>query len=161
MRRKTLWIGVAALIVALAAATAAFATQHQNATTPSYAAFTATSAPALTPSWAPGACRSLMSDPTALREMQVLRAQHQADMQAWFDKYGADPASAAARAALAKLRAEHWNDMRSLKKHGIDVRTRGRGSMMSSSGAGNGGMMGVGSAAGTGYGSGTGMMGGL
>ena len=45
-------------------------------------------------------------------------------------EFGADPTSAAAQAALAKLRAEHINDMLTLmKKYGIR-QARGRSTMM-------------------------------
>lgn len=61
-----------------------------------------------------GACGALMSDPEAVRAMQDLRAEHQQEMQAWFDKYGADPTSEKAQAALRDLRTEHWKDMKAL-----------------------------------------------
>ena len=81
---------------------------------------------------ASGACGALMSNPKAVKAMQALRAEHQKEMQAWIDKYGADPTSAEAQAALKALRDEHWNDMRALfKKFGIKV----------PAGAGPGGMM--------------------
>ena len=68
------------------------------------------------------ACGTLMGNPKALKAMQDLRAEHQRDMQAWSDKYGADPGGAEAQAALQALRQEHWNDMRGLfKKLGIKV----------------------------------------
>ena len=77
-----------------------------------------------------GVCRQLMNDPKALKAMQALRAEHLKDMQAWNDKYGADPTSAAAQKALRELRQEHWNDMRQLlKKYGITLPDRGPGMM--------------------------------
>ncbi len=69
-----------------------------------------------------GACGALMSNPKALEAMQDLRAEHQGDMQAWSDRYGADPSSAEAQAALRNLREEHWNDMREVfEKYGVDA----------------------------------------
>jgi len=64
----------------------------------------------------PGVCRALMNDPKALKAMQALRAEHQKDMRAWWDRYGSDPTSAAAQKALQALRREHRNDMRALLK---------------------------------------------
>lgn len=88
--------------------------------------------------WGGGACRSLMSDPAAVKDMQALRAEHRADMQAWWQKYGSDASSAAAQDALRQLREEHWNDMQQLfKKHGITPPSR-------ASGQGGPGMMGGG-----------------
>ena len=59
--------------------------------------------------WRPGggsgACRTLMSNPKALKAMQDLRVEHQEDMQAWSGVYGADPSSAEAQAALQALRS--------------------------------------------------------
>jgi hypothetical protein len=67
-----------------------------------------------------GSCGALMSNPDAVKGMQDLRVEHRADMQAWWQKYGSDPQSAAAQEALRALRQEHWNDMRALfKKFGI------------------------------------------
>jgi hypothetical protein len=67
-----------------------------------------------------GACGALMSNPKALEAMQELRAEHQAEMQAWYQQYGSDPSSAAAQAARRQLREEHWNDMQQLfKKYGV------------------------------------------
>jgi hypothetical protein len=68
----------------------------------------------------PGACRSLMSDPAAVKAMLTLREEHLKDMQAWWGKYGRDPRSPEAQKALRELRQEHWNDMQQLfKKLGI------------------------------------------
>jgi len=154
MRSRMLWIGVAAVVVALSAATVAFAATQRS---------TAGSAPthAATPTL--GSLRgAMMGGAVTVKDMRGLHAEHQADIQAWFDKYGADPSSAVARTALAKLRAEHWNDMRALlKNYGINAGTTGRGTMMGGSGAGYGGMMGgAGYGSSTGTGTGTGMMGG-
>jgi hypothetical protein len=93
------------------------------------------------------ACGQLMSNPKAVAAMQALRVEHRQDMQAWYDTYGADPASADAQAALKALRTEHWNDMKALfKEFGIQVpkgtgpgACGGQGGMM-----GGGGMMGNG-----------------
>jgi len=151
MRRKMLWIGVAAVVVALSVATVAFAAT-QRSTTGSARANAATTSI--------GFRGAMMGGAVTVKNMRALHAEHQADMKAWFDKYGADPSSAAARTALAKLRAEHWNDMRAqLKKYGINAGTTGRGTMMGGSGAGYGGMMG-GAGYGSSTGTGTGMMGG-
>ena len=153
MRRKMLWIGVAAVVVALSAATVAFATTQRS---------TSTSTPTTSTSLGTGAVRGvMMGGAVSVKDMRALHAEHQADMKAWLDKYGADPNSTAARAAIAKLRAEHWNDMRAqLKKYGINAGTTGRGTMMGGSGAGYGGMMGgAGYGSSTGIDTGTGMMG--
>ncbi len=144
MRRRMLWIGVAAVVVALSAATVAFAATQRS---------TAGSAPTRAATSTLGSFRGTMMGGTfTVKDMRALHAEHLADMKAWFDKYGADPSTAAARAAMAKLRAEHWNDMRALmKKYGVNLGTTGRGTTMGGAG---GGMMG-------GYGpsTGSGMMG--
>jgi len=116
------------------------------------------------------ACGALMSNPKAVKEMQSLRAEHRQEMQAWIDKYDADPSSAEAQAALKALRGEHWNAMRDLfKKLGIKVPAGVvPGGMMRGSGGCGAACGGAGSGAGaqgTGYrsgmmGSGGGMMGG-
>ena len=140
-----LWIGVAAVAVALSAATVAFAATQQS---------TASSPPARAATSALSSPRGTMrGGAVTVKDMGALHSEHLADMKAWFDKYGADPSSVAARTAMAHLRAEHWNAMRELmKKYGINAGATGRGTMM----GGYGGMMG-------GYGSstGTGMMGGI
>jgi hypothetical protein len=109
------------------------------------------------------ACDALMGNPKAVKAMQTLRAEHQKEMQAWNDQYGADPSSAEAQASLRQLREEHWNDMRGLlKKLGIKVpEGYGPGRMMRGSGdCGGCGGAGSGSAAGVqGGGFGNGMMG--
>ena len=82
------------------------------------------------------ACGALMSNPKAVKAMQSLRAEHRQEMQAWIDKYGADPSSAEAQAALKSIREEHRNDMRDLfKRLGIKVPAGvGPGGMMRGSG---------------------------
>ena len=88
-------------------------------------------------------------------------------MQNWSDKYGSDPSSAEAQAALQTLRQEHWNDMRDLfKKYGVTA-PQGAGPASGQRSGGCGGACGgYGSGSGTqgtGYGmmgSGSGMMGG-
>ena len=150
MRRRMLWIGVTALVVALSAATVAFATSQRSVTssspTPARAADPTSS------DWH----GTTMGGAVSVKDMQEQHAEHQADMQAWFDKYGADPSSAAAQTALDKLRTEHWNDMRELlKKYSADPATTPQGGAAGGYGAG---MMGGGSGYGAGYG--TGMMGG-
>jgi hypothetical protein len=47
-------------------------------------------------------------------EMAKLMQEHAKDMSAWLQKYGADPASAAAQKALQQLRTEHQADMQTL-----------------------------------------------
>ena len=120
------------------------------------------------------ACGQLMSNPKAVAAMQALRDEHRQEMQAWYDKYGADPTSVDARAALKTLRQAQWNDMRALfAQFGVKVPTGagpgvcgGRGGMMGGGNgpcgsAGGGGCAGPGSGAGTqGSGYGGGMMGG-
>ena len=110
-------------------------------------------------------CGALMSNPKALKAMQELRVEHQKEMQAWRDRYGAEPNSAEAQDALRQLRQEHWNDMRALlKKLGVNVPDgAGPGMMGSGAGcgvAGGGGCGGPGTSAGSGAGYGGGMMGG-
>jgi len=127
-----LWIGVAAVVVALSAATVAFAAATQRSTTSSSS--TPTRAAAQTSSGWRG---TMMGGAVTVTDMQAQHAEHQADMQAWFDRYGADPNSATARAALDKLRAEHWSDMRALlKKYGVDPATTPRGSATGGYGSG-------------------------
>jgi len=160
MTRKTLWIGLTALVVALVAATAAFATtQHRGAIAKPPATLTAAAASAPTQTGIPRACRALMSNPAAWKDMQALRAQHLKDMQAWRKQYGSDPSSAAAQAALAKLRTEHWNDMRALlQKYGAGTGATTPGGMMGGSGNAYRGMM-DGSGYNPGTAAGSGMMG--
>jgi hypothetical protein len=87
------------------------------------------------------ACAKLMSNPKAVAAMKALREEHRAEMQAWYDRYGADPTSAEAKAALKALRLEHWNDMKALfKEFGIKV-PKGAGPGVC---GGHGGMMGGG-----------------
>ncbi len=84
-----------------------------------------------------GACRSLMGDPAAIKDMQALRAEHLKDMQAWSQKYGSDPTSSAAQQALGQLRQEHWNDMQQLfKKYGIAAPSSGAGGSVGTLGPG-------------------------
>jgi hypothetical protein len=64
----------------------------------------------------------LMSDPAAVKAMQPLHAEHVKDMQAWQGRYGADPKSAGAQAALKTMRREHVREMRAaFRKLGIKV----------------------------------------
>jgi hypothetical protein len=159
MKRTSLWIGIAALVVALVAATAAFATTRSGASaTRAVTTFAAAATSAPDQTSVHGACGALMNDPAAWKDMQAQRADHFKDMQAWSKQYGSDPNSAAARAALAKLRTEHWNDMRALlQKYGAgSAASDGRTNAAPSCGYGYGagGMMGCGS-----YGARAGMMG--
>ncbi len=155
-----LWIGAAALVVALSAATVAFAAT-QRSTSGSSAA--PTRAAAQTAQRSNGWTGATMGGAVSVQGMNSLHAEHVGDMQAWFDRFGADPDSAAAQAALDKLRAEHWNDMRQLsKQYGVGPAATDKGGTTGGYGAGmmgggsgyRGGMMGGGS----GYGAG--MMGG-
>jgi hypothetical protein len=67
-------------------------------------------------------CNRLMSDTAAVKAMQPLHEEHVKDMQAWQDRYGADPTSAVAKAALATMRREHVGEMRAaFKKLGIKI----------------------------------------
>jgi hypothetical protein len=123
-----------------------------------------------------GACTQLLKNPQAAQEMQALRAEHQQEMQDWWAKYSADPASAEARAALKALRTEHWNDMKALfAKYGVKLPANaGPGNLgygMMGGGCGGGGCgqggagcggFGQGGATGAGYGMmGGGTMGGV
>ena len=93
------------------------------------------------------ACGQLMKNPEAVAEMQALRVEHRAEMQAWYETFKSDPTSAKAKAALKALRLEHWNDMKALfKKYGIKVPKGvgpgvcgGQGGMMGGGMMGNGG----------------------
>ncbi len=103
------------------------------------------------------ACGTLMSNPKALKAMQGLRAEHQADMQAWYEQYGSDPSTPEAQAALQTLREEHWKDMSELfKRYGVKVRAgSGPGAMMRGGGCGGAcGGAGAGAPQGAGYGGG-------
>jgi hypothetical protein len=99
-----------------------------------------------------GACATLMTNPQAVKDMQALRAEHQKDMQAWWDKYGSDPNSAEAQAAMKALRTEHWNDMKALfAKYGVALPANaGPGTC----GGGGNGMMGGGGCGGAAGGAG-------
>ena len=145
MKRKTLWIGIAALVVALVAATAAFATVQHRAGAVTTTTRLVAATPASADTEVPGACGALMSDPAAWKDMQALRAEHFKDMQAWLKQYGSNSGSSAAQAALAKLRSEHWNDMRALlQKYGAGSATSGSGPATGGPGSGYRGMMGGG-----------------
>jgi hypothetical protein len=106
-----------------------------------------------------GACGALMSNPKALNAMQALRAKHQAEMQAWNTRYGSDPMSAEAQAALQKLREEQWNDMRKLfGQYGSKAPVTGGpgGVMPGVERGGCGGACGAAGASGSGQGTGSG-----
>lgn len=67
-------------------------------------------------------CERLMSNPAAMKAMQPLHAEHVKDMQAWQARYGTDPQSDEAQAALKTMRKEHVREMRAaFKKLGIKV----------------------------------------
>ena len=144
MRGKALLITGAALVLALSVASVAFAATKSSSATPAAQARGA-------------ACGALLDDPAAASELQALRTEHQADMQAWYDKYGTDRSTTAAQTALTNLRAEHQNDMQALlTKYGIDASLCSGGGMM---GGGNGGgMMGGGNGGGNGMGGGCGVV---
>jgi hypothetical protein len=96
-------------------------------------------------------CSRIMGNSTAMKAMQPLHAEHVKDMQAWRDRYGSDPKSAEATAALATMRREHVREMRAaFQKLGIKV-PAGVCSISMMDGTNGAGMMGGGS---------TGMMGG-
>jgi hypothetical protein len=64
----------------------------------------------------------MMSDPSAMKAMQPLHAEHLKDMQAWQAQYGTDPQSVEAQAALKTMRKEHVREMQAaFKKLGIKV----------------------------------------
>ena len=65
-------------------------------------------------------CERVMGDSAAMKAMQPLHAEHVKDMQAWQARYGTDPKSDEAQAALKAMRKEHAREMRAaLKKLGI------------------------------------------
>ena len=125
MRGKLLWITGAAVVLVLSVASVAFAATQDRSTT----------APA---PQARAAAGTLLDDPAAAADLQALRTENQTDMQAWFDKYGADTTTSAAQAALTELRTEHQSDMEALfAKYGVDAG-------LCSGGGSGGGMMGGG-----------------
>ena len=133
MRGKVLWITGAAIVLVLSVASVAFAATQNGSATPA-------------PQARGAAHSALLDDPAAAADLQALRTEHQADMQAWLDKYG-DTSTPAAQAALTELRTEHQNDMQALlAKYGIDASLCAGGGMMGGGyGGGNGrGMMGGG-----------------
>ena len=137
MRGKALLISGAALVLALSVASVAFAATKSPSAAPTAQARGA-------------ACSALLDDPAAASELQALRTEHQADMQAWYDTYGTERSSSAAQTALTKLRTEHQTEMQALlTKYGIDAGLCSGGGMMGGRmGGGNGaGMMGGGNAA--------------
>ena len=96
---------------------------------------------------------ALPEDPQAREDLAKLREEHRADMRAWWDKFGDEPTSDAARTAFDELRAEHADEMRALlEKYGIEA-PDGLGRGGPSGGCGSGGC------GGEGRGSGRGMMG--
>lgn len=137
MRGKVLWITVASIILALGVATAALAAVQDD------------SSASTAPQTRGAACGALLDDPAAVEELQALRTEHRADMQAWFDKYGADRDSAEAQAALADVRTEHRSEMQALlEKSGIDASLCAGGGMMGGYGGGMGGGYGGGNGCG-------------
>jgi hypothetical protein len=80
-------------------------------------------------------------------QMAKLMQEHVKDMAAWQQKYGSDPASAAAQQALQQLRAEHQADMQKLWQSSGAAPSGSTGApygggMMGRGTAGSGGMMG-------------------
>ncbi len=126
MRGKLLWITGASVVLVLSVASVAFAATQDRAS----------AAPTAPPRGA--AAGALQDDPAAAADLQALRSEHQSDMQAWFDKYGAAPTASPAQDALTELRSEHQSDMQALlTKYGVDP-------SLCSGGGNGGGMMGGG-----------------
>ena len=70
-----------------------------------------------------GACGVLMDDPEALDAMQALRAEHQKERQAWYERYGSDPSERRGPGCAAEAAR------RALERHARAVReARHRGS---------------------------------
>ncbi len=159
MKRRSLWIVVAALVVALGGAGAAYAAAGSGVDGAPTKATSTASAARTAVSDQPrgfGACGRLFTDPAARDAMWELRAEHHAEMRAWWEQYGSDPSSAAAQSALDELRTEHRNDMRSLlEEYGVDEALRNGGGPLGGAGCGAGCGPGV---AGGGQGMGRGMM---
>ena len=64
----------------------------------------------------------MMSDPSTMKAMQPLHAEHVKDMQAWQARYGTDLQSTEAQAPLKTMRKEHVREMRAaFKALGIKV----------------------------------------
>ncbi len=85
MRSKVLWTTVSAVVLALSVASVALAaTKDDSSASPA-------------PQTRGAACGALLDDPAAADELQALCTEHRADMQAWFDAYGAARTSAARR----------------------------------------------------------------
>ena len=90
-----------------------------------------------------GTCAGLMQSGDSSSAMRQLRNEHMNEMQAWFDKYGADPTSPAARDALLAMRKHHSEEMRGLVGRSGGMMNPGAGSTDPGTTVGpNGGMMG-------------------
>src|SRR5450830_1431944 len=137
MKRWTLPLVLGA--VGLVALAAAFGVSRATAATSMHRASTAAQSGS-------AGCYRLMSDPASSKAMQPLHTAHVKDMQAWQERYGKDPTSAEARAALKTMRKQHVREMRAaFKKLGIKVPAGAcDGSMMD--GTNGTGMMGGGAA---------------
>jgi|SRR5450759_732255 len=113
MKRWTLPLVLGA--VGLVALAAAFGVSRATAATSMHRASTGAQGGS-------AGCNRLMSDPAAVKAMQPLHADHVKDMQTWRDRYGEDPKSAEAQAALKTMRKQHVREMRAaFKKLGIKV----------------------------------------
>ena len=113
MKRWTLPLVLGA--VGLVALAAAFGVSRATAATSMHRASTAAQSGS-------AGCYRLMSDPASSKAMQPLHTAHVKDMQAWQERYGKDPTSAEAQAALKTMRKQHVREMRAaFKKLGIKV----------------------------------------
>src|SRR5450759_2128838 len=113
MKRWTLPLVLGA--VGLVALAAAFGVSRATAATSMHLASTAAQSGS-------AGCYRLMSDPASSKAMQPLHTAHVKDMQAWQERYGKDPTSAEAQAALKTMRKQHVREMRAaFKKLGIKV----------------------------------------
>src|SRR5450830_1018306 len=102
MKRWTLPLVLCA--VALVALAAAFGVSRATAATSMHLASTAAQSGS-------AGCYRLMSDPASSKAMQPLHTAHVKDMQAWQERYGKDPTSAEAQAALKTMRKQHVREM--------------------------------------------------
>lgn len=110
------------------------------------------------------ALQQLMADEEFRKELWALQDDIGAAVQSWWDEYGDDPTSDAAREALQKLRDDERAKLEALyEKYGVDVDDfagRGRGGGLMGGGLFGGGLMGGGRMEGGPGGMGGGMGGG-